>query len=166
MFNNTQYQIFLNSEVIISKNEKFTFWSNISEQITFLSHSHHDKSVFLGALTDLNVWDRTLANKEVQDFASCGGEEGNYLPWSITTVESHNMMEEDVELEEICAPTTGSLIIGNSRKSLDLEGSQRFCAGTLGGRMAVADSRELFEAGSHVRADQRDHIETLIIRPW
>ena len=156
MFNDTQYQIFLNSENIVSQKEKFTFWSNISEKITFLSHSHHNKSVFLGALTGLNVWDRTLTNKEVQDFASCGGEEGNYMPWSLRTVESHNMMEEDVEMEELCAPSTSSLIIGNSRKSLDLQETQRFCAGTLGGRMAVADSRELFEAGSHVRVEIGD----------
>ena len=149
--------MFLNSEDIVSQNEKFTFWSNISEKITFLSHSHHNKSVFSGALTDLNVWDKTLTNKEVQDFASCRGEEGNYLPWRVTTVESHNMMEEDVDMEELCAPSTGSHIIGNSRKSLDLQETQRYCAGALGGRMAVADSRDLFEVPGPT-SEQRSEI--------
>lgn len=119
-----------------------------------MSHSDNHNSAFFGALTDLNVWDRSLSKKEVKDFASCQGQAGNYMPWSDRTVQYENMMEEDVDLEEICAPPTESIIIGSSKKSLDLQETQQFCGDVLGGSIAVAENRELFEAGSHSTAQR------------
>lgn len=147
MFNDTSYQILLNSEDIASQNEKATFWRNIFE-ITFMSIER--KKFFFGALTDLNVWDRTLSEKEVKDFASCKGPEGNHLAWSGRegSVQYENLTEEDVEMAEICQPARESFIVGTSRNYLGLADTQRFCAAALGGKIAVADSRDMFEAES------------------
>ena len=145
MFNNTHYEIFLNGEAIVSQNEKATFWGKISD-IKFFSHKHNDKNGFFGALTDLNVWNRSLSNQEVKDFSSCQGLKGNHVPWSLGSVQYHNMLEEDLDMAEICQPVRGSLIIGSSRTYLSLAETQGFCAAALGGRIAVADSRDQFEA--------------------
>ena len=119
---------------------------NITEIMLMAEKGTFEKALF-GAITDVNVWNRSLSDDEVEDFLSCSGLEGNYQAWSTDKFPYQRaLVEEGADMGEICPLSTKTLILGNSRIKRDLQETTQFCSEALNGRMAVGEARGEVEA--------------------
>ena len=59
-------------------------------------------SVF-GAMTDVNIWNRSLSQSEVEQWSRCElGVGGNLLDWNTAQWEAVGLQEEELDKEEVC----------------------------------------------------------------
>ena len=114
-----------------------------------VGHWYWENSPHHGALTDLNIWSRVLAQQDLQDWMWCRSEEaGDLVSWETSELDiTGGLNLTNIEREEICLNTHNSnkknYLSFNSIKNLDE--TVDFCQ-KIGGQIAVAWDREIFLA--------------------
>ena len=94
---------------------------------------------FKGKITDVNVWNMTLAEKDVLSFSLCDLKSENpTIKWKEAQFEySDSITLEDIEFEEVCYKGNNFMAFYND---LDFSKTIKFCE-KLGGNIAVADDQ-------------------------
>lgn len=98
-----QISVFFNGEKISSHNLDL----NITSDSSLLTVGYMDESLypnlkFIGNITQINIWQRTLEEEEIRDIASCNLDlEGDLIQWS-TGWNVRNATEFDEDLESLC----------------------------------------------------------------
>ena len=99
----------------------------------------YTRSLF-GAMTDINIWSRSLSQSEVEQWSRCEvGTGGNLLDWTTAQWESVGLHEEEVDKDKICWSTNFFLIVFKKRKSFD--DTIKHCQ-AMGGEIAVAKDKK------------------------
>ena len=134
-------KVYFNGKLIITdKNyigfHKFTKNRNIQIMGHVLTDSKYKDSLF-GAMTDLNIWSRSLSQSEVEQWSRCElGAGGNLLDWNTAQWEAVGLQEFELDKERVCATINKTqLMIFSQTRNFDK--SIKYCT-TLGGEMAVA----------------------------
>ena len=92
-----------------------------------------------GEMSDVNVWDRTLKDEEVEAFHQCESLEGNVVSWRETALNIVNLDQSQVEKSQVCyKPADRYRSFLNQENYGD---TQTFCY-KIGGEMAEARDRE------------------------
>ena len=104
-----------------------------------------------GALTDVNIWDRILPEKDQSDWMFCKTDtEGNVVSWESAQLNITGLNTDLVTREETCpGPQTNFLAFSTKINFFD---SYKFCQ-KLGGHMAVAVDRETSDLMNQTFAD-------------
>lgn len=127
--NNTDNSLFVNNEFIASKKEQAIFWHNISEIVMMSSKGSYQNSLF-GAMTDVNIWNRTLSDVEVKQFQRCGNVDGSHVGWSPEILlHQRGLSLQHLGTDQACPPSTlSSVILGNSRNIFGFDQTIQFCS--------------------------------------
>ena len=99
-----------------------------------------------GAVTDVNIWSRTLSRPEVTAWSRCqGNTAGDSLAWDTADlVITGGLQLGDVEAAEVCLENPDLKVYRAFNLSLTFSETEKFCR-NLGGVLAVADSQETLE---------------------
>ena len=90
-----------------------------------------------GAMTDVNIWNRSLSQSEVEQWSRCElGAGGNLLDWNTAQWKAVGLQQREMEGKEICKNQKEQVLI-SFIELRDLESSQGLCR-RLGGEIAVA----------------------------
>ena len=97
-----------------------------------------------GAMTDVNIWNRSLSEAEVEKWSRCElGAGGNLLDWSTAQWEAVGLQEEEVKKEEICFKNSKkAFIVVQDKKTFN--NTINLCK-ALEGEMAVATDKQIME---------------------
>ena len=138
----TKYQVILNGETIIDSPVSFSPNSTKGSNLILLGYRQAFPSSTFGALTDVNIWNRTLTFSEVEQWGRCEMiHGGDYLDWNSATWNIiEGLHEEEVDKEEICREKESFLIIPKIHRSF--AGSDKYCR-ALGGEMLVAKNDQI-----------------------
>ena len=106
----------------------------------YYAHGKYKYSLF-GAMTDINIWNRSLAQVEVEQWGRCElGAGGNLLDWDTAQWQAEGLESFSIEKKNICNRTKLKHL-QIFRKKRDFNSTLRLCQ-TIGGEMVVAeDSR-------------------------
>ena len=93
---------------------------------------------FIGQLSELNIWNRTLVNEDILGLASCKQIlEGNIVAWKKSALSLHNVVIEDIPSHSLfCTPYKQHVIFPQKMR---LEEAKRICE-IHGGIIAVPRS--------------------------
>lgn len=81
--------------------------------------------MFLGSLTQANLWSRRLGEEEVRDIASCSKDmHGDVFSTDADDMDKQGVVEEVVTLEELCATHVKTVLFSTS---LTFQKSSEFC---------------------------------------
>ena len=101
---------------------------------------------FFGAMTDVNIWNRSLSLSEVEQWSRCELESGgNLLDWNTAQWEAVGLQEEETEKDEVCGRNKAKrrLLVFKERRSFNR--TVQHCK-AMAGEMAVArDNKTLQE---------------------
>ena len=113
------------------------------------------KYSMFGAMTDINIWNRSLTESEVELWTKCKlGSGGNLLDWSTAQWKKVRLEEMDIDEQEVCKgkTETKNLYIFQNKKTL--EEGRKFCE-SMGGEVEIArDSRLMQEMAAAVKVSQ------------
>ena len=99
-----------------------------------------------GAVSDVNIWSRTLTGPEVTAWATCeDSRAGDSLAWDTAElVITGDLQLGDVEAAEVCLTKPDVKVYRAFNLSLTFSETEKFCR-NLGGAVAVADSQQSLE---------------------
>ena len=105
--------------------------------MAFKLKGHYSHSMF-GAMTDINIWNRSLSQSEVEQWAQCElGSGGNLLDWTTAQWEAVGLQEVEMDKDEVCrnGGKEKQFLVFHQKKAFDA--SLKLCR-ALGGEMATA----------------------------
>ena len=153
--NSQTYQVWFDGKIISKQ-----MLSDDAHVSTFKSSLSHDKPISImgypakdgkhsqsmfGAMTDVNIWNRSLSQSEVEQWSRCELETGgNLLDWTTAQWEAVGLQEEKVKEEEICVKNLKKVFIVSQDKRT-FNDTMNLCKNALEGDMAVATDKRIME---------------------
>ena len=143
------YRMVVNEEIIFESDEycgtHLSYDRNVIILNGFSSHGKYFRYPFNGAITDVNIWDKILNEKEVSNWSKCIWKgSGNVLDWTKATFQmSHKINIMEVQKSELCKATKSATYIAFVDR-LQYKESIQFCK-NIGGEVAVAKDEHNIE---------------------
>ena len=138
-----QSRVFINGELSLTINNYPGNHKKSGADIR-LMNSHLSENPHHGAMTDVTVWSRILADTEVRAWSDCGAVEGEkVVDWDTAALNVTGLEVEEVEREKICAEITKTDHLMAFDESKTFDEITKFC-GSLGGKFAVARDNTSF----------------------
>ena len=110
-----------------------------------LADGKYKMSMF-GAMTDVNIWNRSLSQSEVEQWSRCElTEGGNILDWRTAQWRAVGLQEREINRDQVCSSDSSfrkHLMV--FKKKINFDETMKHCS-NLGGGMAVAKDSETFE---------------------
>ena len=128
---------------------------NDSSKNNELSEKKNHYSLF-GAMTDTNIWNRSLSKTEVEQWSRCEMEAGgNLLDWTTAQWEAVGLQEVELGLTEVCRKEKkNQMMVFHELR--DFDASLKYCS-NIGGEMAVAKDdisrKSMIEAFDEIKGD-------------
>ena len=114
--------------------------------ITMFNNINEHENYFIGSITDLNIWNKTLTVDEAKKFHDCtflDSENSKLIyNWKDSDYEVINALEEmEADKEDVCPENEENLYFV-SVKERDFKDSLVFCSETVGGKLAAMENEE------------------------
>ncbi|TRY70496.1 hypothetical protein TCAL_02367 [Tigriopus californicus] len=100
--------------VTLNINFEDTNLKNFTIPSDFLNKTHIGRCSFdfqggcsnpAGLLSDFNIWNKALSEKDAQDWTTCRSfAKGNVVNWEESEFELENMVEDEIKMEQLCKP--------------------------------------------------------------
>ena len=109
-------QVWFNGKIIKTDDDISSFQKAVDENITLsVMGEPHDDGTFhysmFGAMTDVNIWNRSLSGAEVEQWSRCElGAGGNLLDWNTAQWEAVGLQEEELDTKKICQKSEEALV--------------------------------------------------------
>ena len=139
---NKTYRMIVNKEIIFTSNMYSGTHLLTDRNVIILnglsSSGYHYKFPFNGAITDVNIWNRFLNEKETSNWSSCvSHDSGNILNWEKAQFKrSEKITIKEIKKEELCEVSKPTRYIAfNYRRHF--QESIEFCK-NVGGELSVA----------------------------
>ena len=143
-----QYKAYLNNKLIY-QSETYDGVHRKGTGNLFLLNGYsyrYEKFVypFQGEVTDVNIWNKTLSQKDMDKWSNCqSGEPGNIVNWNEARFKFYNIETTDIHMDEICIFKDPEKFITFNQK-INFNETKKFCQ-KMGGQVAVAENFEKLE---------------------
>ena len=133
---------FLNIDISDYKGGHMASDSNIRLMGAKWKYMQSYESSNFGAMTDVNIWNQSLTELEVEQWSRCElGAGGNLLDWDTAQWEAVGLQEEELDKEIVCRLKKPTSQMFSFQKPMNMEMSVEFCS-KIGGEIAVAGKQE------------------------
>ena len=94
-------------------------------------------------MTDFNLWNKSLTNKEVQSFSNCNSiEDSNrIIDWNNLTMILNDTIIEYIDKDKICPQETEDFFIASGTLQ-KWEDTYDYCLNVVGGELAVTENND------------------------
>ena len=151
-FSKKQFLAWFNGAIVFT-DRNYSGW-HLTEQETKLRlmakvYSWKEERLFsmFGAMTDVNIWNRSLSQSEVEQWSRCElGVGGNLLDWNTAQWQAVGLQEEELDIAEICIEKrhNDQLWVFKNKK-INFGETRHFCK-LLGGSIAVGNDSRISKA--------------------
>ena len=147
---NKTYRMIVNEEIIFTSNVYSGTHLQTDRNVIILngfsSNGNNYKFPFNGAITDVNIWNRILSEKETSNWSKCvSNESGNTLNWEKAQFKkSEKITIGEMEKYEICEVSKPTSFIAFKNR-LQFEESIQFCK-NVGGQLSEAKNEYQMKA--------------------
>ena len=129
-------KIILNGETINEGMYKLRSQDRNYTNLIFMGIKDYEYS-FYGEMTDINIWNRSFTEKEINDWTECRMKKGgNIVDWRTASWIPVGLDEKLLEKEAICMVENRSYLLGSDVKK-NFQDTNIFCGDVLGGEMAI-----------------------------
>ena len=120
-----QSKIMVNGKIILEHSgyEK----SDYEVLIDFQYMNFEDRKPLNGAITDLNIWNRTLSSEELNSWRLCNSLEGNILNWTTVQLDITGLTKEKINKTELCQDSSDDQLYKAFNQRLGFFDSAIFC---------------------------------------
>ena len=123
---------------------------------------------FIGSVTDLNIWNSTLSDEDIQSFSNCSLTSGQnkVFDWNqAELIGIENIDVTTIDTEDICKTETDYIYIASDDKK-DFFDSLDYCSEILGGSMGVIENETVINKMTEVFESLPDWESKCFVRFW
>ena len=137
------FQVMINREIVYQNTQYPAHHKYSHGDLLLMNHNDLEHPLF-GAMTDVQVWDRSMARAELKDWSSGLTESrGNVVDWENTRLRVVGLETLEVEKSSVCEAEMFPMFLTFEFSYRSLDEIKSFCR-NVGGEMAVAsDSVQL-----------------------
>ena len=94
-------------------------------------------------MTDFNLWNKSLTNKEVQSFSTCNliEDSNRIIDWNNLTMILNDTIIEYIDKDKICPQETEDFFIASGTLQ-KWEDTYDYCLNVVGGELAVTENND------------------------
>ena len=138
------FRLMINQEIVYENLHYPAHHQHSHGDILLMNNNDHKHPLF-GAMTDFQVWNRTMTVEELEDWSSCRTESrGNVVDWENTRMTVVGLETLEVEKSSVCHTKTFPMFLTFDFSYRSLDEIKSFCR-NVGGEMAVASDSAMLE---------------------